>query len=123
MVAMLAVEQLRLLIADTDPARQVLTDEQVLGFLSLYVDDQREATRADVKRAAADALDAIATSEALVSKVIRSQDISTDGAKVAAELRKHAQSLRTQADVDDDRADGGFVEVVEFTPWPRSWGW
>jgi hypothetical protein len=82
---MATVEQVRLvrlLISDVDPARQILSDDDVLTFLNLEGDV--------VKLAAAQALDSIASSETLVGKVIRSQDLSTDGAKVAADLRAHA---------------------------------
>ena len=46
---------------------------------------------------AADALDAIATSEVLLSKKITTQDLSTHGPAVAAELRKQAAALRARA--------------------------
>jgi hypothetical protein len=69
-----------------------------------------------VRRAAADALDTIATSEVLVSKVIRTQDLSTDGAKVADALRKQAQVLRQQADAADAAEDDGFFDVVDTLP-------
>ncbi len=91
--------QVRLLIADTDEANEVLDDFQINGFLSL--------NDGNVRRAAADALDAIADSETLVSKVIRTQDLNTDGSKVADSLRKHADRLRQQADSDDD-TEGGW---------------
>jgi hypothetical protein len=104
---MATVEQValvRLLISDVDPARRVLSDDDILTFLNLEGDV--------VKLAAAQALDAIASSETLVGKVIRSQDLSTDGAKVAADLRAHAASLRAQAVAEGDDA-GGF-DVVGF---------
>lgn len=104
--------KLRLLIADTDPTRLILDDEQVDAFLAIET---------GVKRAAAAALEAIARSEALVSKVIRTQDLQTDGAKLAAELRASAKALRDQADVDDENADeDGGLEIVDFDP--SRWG-
>ena len=81
--------QVRTLIGDLDPANQVLTDGQLSTFLDL--------NDSNARLAAADALDTIATSEALVSKVIRTQDLQTDGAKVADALRKHADRLRATA--------------------------
>lgn len=122
--------QLRLLISDVDENRQVLTDDHVEGYLSLYGVTPTAANASPstvpmhtVRRAAADALDAIATSETLVSKVIRTQDLSTDGPKVADALRRQATALRAQADVDEDAAavdDGeGMFDVVEFSPYPR----
>lgn len=98
--------KVRLLIADTDENHLIFEDAQITGFISI-------ARNGSVKRAAADALDAIATSEALISKVIRTQDLQTDGAKLADALRKHATELRRQAD-DDDETDGGasFFDII-----------
>ena len=99
--------QVRLLIADVsaDVATQILTDAQIDALLTLEGDN--------VKRAAAAALDAIATSEVLVSKVIRTQDLTTDGAKVADALRRQAQALRDQASAVDDMDDDGIFDVVD----------
>ena len=98
------VALVRLLISDVDPSRQVLTDDDILTLLAL----EGEV----VKLAAAQALDSIASSETLVGKVIRSQDLSTDGAKVAADLRAHAASLRAQVVAEGD--DVGGFDVVGF---------
>jgi hypothetical protein len=117
--------QVRLLIADvsTDDTKRLLGDDAVTGFLTMNA--------GNIKRAAADALDAIADSEALVSKVIRTQDLQTDGAKVADSLRKHADRLRAQADTADDAEDDGFFDIVdtiqprcrpELTERPVVWG-
>lgn len=114
-----AAGQLRLLISDTDePDNVILGDPMVEGFLGMHglTPTATDAATASVKRAAADALDAIATSETLISKVMRTQaGVSTDGARVAEALRAHARSLREQADDDEDT---GVFEVAEFTPWP-----
>lgn len=120
------VGRVRLLIADTDPASLIFERDQVEGFLVMNGAGKTTATLSQVRRAAADAMDAIATSEALVSKVLRFADgTSTDGAKLADSLRKQATSLRGLADTADaaeaEDADGGFVGVVEFTPYPRGW--
>lgn len=102
-----SIGQVRLLIADTDPDRMILEDGEITALLALEGDDP--------KLAAAQALDTIASSEALVSKVIRTQDLSTDGAKVAAALREHAARLRQQAEQVTEDADHYF-EVVDFDP-------
>lgn len=120
-----ALHMVRLLIADLDETRQVLTDDHIGGFLALNGIPNPEVEDAalwGVRRAAADALDAIAVSENLVGKVIRTQDLSTDGAKVAAELRAQAANLRALAAAEeeaanDDTVDGGVFGVVEFHPW------
>lgn len=101
------VGRVRLLISDTDEGNQLLLDVEVQALLAM---------EGSVKLAAAQALDVIASSEALVSKVIRTQDLSTDGPKVAAELRARASGLRRQVDegVADDSV--GF-DVIDFDPW------
>jgi len=101
------VAKVRLLIADTDPDNELLTDEQIEGFLSIENDR--------IKRAAASALDAIAASEVLVSKKIRTLDLQTDGPAVAAELRAQAKQLRDQDDQDGDEGPWG-IDVIPFDP-------
>ena len=112
----------RLLLNDVDEATQVFTDAEIDAFLTLE--------GGSVKRAAAQAIDSNATNEALASKVLRTQDVQTDGAKLADAMRKHADSLRAQADRDEavaDVADGAFTLVnpvrrpcrpPELTEWP-----
>lgn len=100
--------QVRLLIADTDPDNQVLSDDMIAGYLVIE--------SGSVKRAAALALEAIASSETLVSKVIKTQDLSTNGPAVAADLRTHATSLREQAEKDED--DSLAWDVIDFVPQP-----
>lgn len=77
----------RLLIADTDAPNQIFTDAQLDQFLTLET---------YVKLAAAQALDTIASNEALVSKKIRTLDLQTDGPAVATALHAQADSLREQ---------------------------
>jgi hypothetical protein len=48
----------------------------------------------DVRFAAAQVLDTIAANQALILKVVKVMDLTTDGAKLAAELRERAMSLR-----------------------------
>lgn len=93
-------DDVRLLATDTGTgADQLLTDAQIDSCLRLNGNN--------VRRAAAEALEIIARSEALVSKKIRTQDLATDGPVVAAELRASAALLRKQAD-DADGVDDGF---------------
>ena len=72
------VGQVRLLITDLSevPAEQLFSDVQLEAFLAMRGEN--------VNRAAAKALVVMAASEVMVSKVIRTQDRSTDGAKVSA---------------------------------------
>lgn len=91
----------RRLIADLDPDEQLFTDDELGGFLDLNANNARLA--------AAEALETIAVSELLVSKRIRTQDLSTDGVAVSAELRALAERLRAAAASAEAE---GFAEVV-----------
>ena len=100
------VGQVRLLITDLSevPAEQLFSDVQLEAFLAMRGDN--------VNRAAAKALVVMAASEVMVSKVIRTQDRSTDGAKVSAELRALAATYEAEADGADAAASESVFEVV-----------
>jgi hypothetical protein len=96
----------RLYIADLGAGdEQLLTDEQ----LTVLLDANGEA----VRLAAADALEAIAASEVLVSKKIRTQTLTTDGPAVSAELRALAARQRQLHAEAVDADDEGFFDVVD----------
>jgi hypothetical protein len=111
-----AVGQVRLLIPDTEqlenPAdleanpEYIFSDGQIQAFLSLYSDN--------VKRAAAQAKLVLATSETLISKVIRTDDLQTDGAKLGAELRAQAKELQEQAEKEELYDSYEEFEIVNF---------
>lgn len=105
-----ALGQVRLLTSDVNEPDFALDDDMVGGYLLRYglaPGDNPVGHRAAVNRAAADAIDTIASSEALVGKVISTVDgLKTDAAKLADALRKHAASLRARADKDEDTNDG-----------------
>jgi hypothetical protein len=96
--------QVRLLITDTDEAQLLLTDEQVDAFLALEGQS--------VLRGAAMALETIASNETLVQKKTRLLDLQTDGPAVAADLRKHAATLRERADFDETTGAFDWAEMV-----------
>lgn len=104
--------RVRLLISDINENSPVFTDPQIDAFLLLEGEN--------VKLAAAQALDTIASDEALTLKVIKDRDLSTDGAAVAKSLREHAAALRRRAADDVARAeqdaeDDGFTfDVVDI---------
>jgi hypothetical protein len=113
-----AIGQVRLLIPDTEqldsPAAYIFSDPQIQAFLSLY--------SSNVKRAAAQAKSVLATSEALINKVIKTYDFQTDGAKLGAELRAQAADLRAEADRDDlDEASDTFLIANQTVKWDNSW--
>ena len=112
--------RVRLLINDVggDPEGFLFREVEIDRFLG--IED------GDVKLAAAQAIDTIADNEALVSKVLKTQDLATDGAKLAAELRKRAAALREQAesagatfDIVDVLDGGSTAELLDHqTAWP-----
>lgn len=119
-----AVGQVRLLVPDVeqlanlaDPsaaAAYLFNDSQIQAFLTLYSNN--------VKRAAAQAKLVLATSEALINKVIRTADYTTDGAKLGAELRAQAAELRAEADRDEAEDSYEEIAIVSFTTKPdNSW--
>lgn len=85
---------IRLRIFDDDPTDVSFQDEQIE---SVYANLERS----NVKRTAAFFLETIASREALILKVIKNLQLSTDGAKLAQELRTQAKTLRDQADEED----------------------
>lgn len=94
----------RLLINDVATGdAQVFSDLEIAAFLRL--------NRDSVKRAAAAALDVIASNEALVAKVITDHQLSTHGDSVAKALRDHATELRAEADAEDSDDDTIF-EII-----------
>jgi hypothetical protein len=113
-----AIGQVRLLIPDVeqigDTPAYLFSDPQVQAFLSLYSDN--------VKRAAAQAKLVLATSEALINKVIKTYDFQTDGAKLGAELRAQAAELRSEADRDElDDSSDTFLIAGQTVKWDNSW--
>lgn len=80
----------------------ILLDEDIQAFLDME--------GGNVKLAAAQALDTIASSEVLVEKRITLLDLQTDGPATARELRAHAKALRDQAAAvtTDADVDGTF---------------
>lgn len=98
----------RLLISDVNVGNPVFTDAKITAFLTLE--------GMNVRRAAAQALDTIASNEAMVSKVIRTFDVQVDGAKLSAELRARAKSLREQDAVTGENGEQFGLDVVNFDP-------
>jgi hypothetical protein len=101
--------QVRLLANDVDTTAAVFTDDEIAAFLVLG----GGVGLGQVLRAAATALETIASNEVMVSKVIKTQDLVTDGSKVSAELRARATDLRAQADLADEDAAAPLA-IVDY---------
>lgn len=109
------LELLRILIPDTeemlnparpgDPPTKMFTDEELGGYLQLNA--------GSVRLAAADACEVIGTSEALIAKVIQTEDLKTDGAKVMQQFLARAKQLRARAkDAGEDEAMNADLFVI-----------
>lgn len=94
------IGKVRLLITDTDIENPIFSDEEITNFLSITeIDGER-----DVRLAAAQALEVMAASEAIVQKKLSMLDLTTDGPAVAKSLREAAKALRDR--VEEEPAFG-----------------
>ena len=98
----------RLLCTDRDPDYEIFSDEEIAVFLSLNEQDARLA--------AADALDQIAASQALILKYIEVNGLKTNGQAVANALHQQAESLRSRAAAEAAEDD----EYIDIIPGPGS---
>ena len=89
------------------------SDIEILAYVGEYAQEPEGATRIDIKRAAADIIDALANNEALVLKKIVTEDLQTDGPATANALRAGARALRAQADEEEAAANVTF-SVIPF---------
>lgn len=98
----------RFLISDTSDSDEdrIFTDAEITAAVG------REGS---LKLTAAQLIDIIADNEVMILKVIRTQDLNTDGAKVADALRKRAQTLREQAAGDlEGGSDAEDVAIIGY---------
>lgn len=119
------VGQVRALIPDIetleDPAD--LAAEPSYIFNDAVLQSYLALTRGNVYTAAAIAVNALATTEALILKVLKSDDRQTDGAKLADALGKRADWLRAEGEREDE--DGALSEAFNIVPFyedPPLWG-
>lgn len=97
----------RILIPDTaqdDLDEYLFSDAQIEALLSLH--------SSNVLRTAAQAKDILATDNVLLLKVLRTDDLSVNGAQVAAELRLQAKQLRDQANDEDALGSNDSFQIV-----------
>jgi hypothetical protein len=99
--------------SDTGVAEYMFADAHLA---SLHVIAMGEGN-AKIYRAAASALRALAVSEGLIQKVIRTEDLQTDGAKLASAILAAAKQLDDQASGLDE--DSEIMMIVDFQPLPQ----
>lgn len=112
------VGQVRVLIPDLrkledlrdlrNESRYLFTDDEILAFLAV--------NNGNVKRAAADACDAIGMDKALQLLVLKTDDKQTDGAKLLDAIVKRAKTLREQAKEDDGNILSFDVIMPSYDP-------
>ena len=88
--------------------RYLFADDEILAFLAV--------NNGNVKRAAADACDAIGMDKALQLLVLKTDDKQTDGAKLLDAIVKRAKTLREQAKEDDDSNLSFDVIMPSYEP-------
>lgn len=100
--------KVRMITADSRDDGHILEDDEVAAFLAL--------NGGNVRLAAADALETIASNESLVQKAMKLLDVQTNGPAVAADLRKAAATQRALAagDLAAVNTDMGFD--IAFNP-------
>lgn len=103
-----AIGKVRMLIPDRVEANAVFSDEEIQAYLDM--------NDSNVRRAAAEALETIASDEAMTLKVISTLDLTTNGASTSAAILERAKILRQQADEADAGEEGGMFDYAEMTP-------
>lgn len=88
--------------------RYLFTDDEILAFLAV--------NNGNVKRAAADACDAIGMDKALQLLVLKTDDKQTDGAKLLDAIVKRAKTLREQAKEDEENILSFDVIMPSYEP-------
>ena len=88
--------------------RYLFTDDEILAFLAV--------NNGNVKRAAADACDAIGMDKALQLLVLKTDDKQTDGAKLLDAIVKRAKTLREQAKEDAENNLSFDVIMPSYEP-------
>lgn len=96
---------MRTIIQDKNIEQALFSDDDLTVLLSLNGND--------VRLAAAAALDIMASNQAMILKVIRLLDLSTDGEAVARALRAHAKQLREDV-AQTDSVEGGLFDYAEM---------
>ena len=97
----MSIQQVRVLIPDLDIANPVFTNVELTAFLNIF--------GGNVLRAAAAALLAVATNEALLKKM-HTDDLGFDGPAGADMIRRNAAILLAEADKQDAAsADEAFL--------------
>ena len=81
-------------------------DERITSFL--------RTAGGSITRAAGLAMIAVGNSEALIGKVIRTQDLQTDASKLQDKWRASGEALLARADKEDQKDAFDYFEIVDY---------
>jgi hypothetical protein len=101
------VGKVRMLIPDRVEENAIFSDEEIEAYLDM--------NESNVRRATAEALETIASDEAMTLKVITTLDLTTDGARTSSALLERAKMLRKAAEDEDAGDEGGMFDYAEMT--------
>lgn len=102
----------RTLIPDTDAVfgpgedEHLFSDEDITRFIT--------AAGGSVTRAAGFAMIAVGNSEALINKVIKTQDLMTNGAATAIAFRQAGEAMLKRADKEEQNQALDYFEIVDY---------
>lgn len=111
------IELVRALIPDTDKAFGASGDEYL--FEDADIQNYLDIASGNVLRAAAYAMIAVGNSEALIGKVIKTADLSTDASKLQDKWRESGQALLDRADKEDVNEASNYFQIVDYK---EGWG-
>lgn len=100
------IGKVRMLIPDRVEDVAIFQDNEIDAYLSM--------NDSNVRRAAAEALETIASDEVMTLKVMSTLDLTTNGASVSSALLERAKMLRAKADDDDAADEGGMFDYAEM---------
>jgi len=100
------VGKVRMLIPDRVEDSAIFQDAEIEAYLDM--------NDSNVRRAAAEALETIASDEVMTLKVMSTLDLTTNGASVSSALLERAKLLRSKADDDDAGEEGGGFDYAEM---------
>lgn len=103
-----------------DDPEYIFSDEEIQSFVDEHTDHGYITTRSwHIRRAAADAMIAIANNENLIMKKIVTEDLQTDGPAVADKLLKAAALLYGRADAEANSTTNEEVFIaVPYVHYP-----
>lgn len=119
----MSVQTMRYLIPDIEQIDWNDTGEPSYFFEDEHLQALLDLNKGNVKRATADAVEALGTSEVYISKVITTEDLKTDGAKAGNALFIRARQLRESAREDESAEDYAGFQLVRYRPRPPNYGW